>query len=215
MTRPDRIHYPVVGMAKGDLRAATRSLVAKWFAERSRTIGYPDEALRPADFGTLEPYLAEAAIVERGTDFLFLEWGAAMDVLCGGNRLGHMLSALPQPSRGYLRRVCVRAAASRSPAVSRATWVLGGDIWRCVIIALPTDVDVDFGVRRLVVALLFTPYPPLAWDRLPEGFGWPAAVLRGGVHRIGAAQPDIVRRPSNWRKMTSIVQRFFSEVRPR
>src|SRR5690349_7498597 len=122
MTRIDRFYSPVASLADGDLRAATRCLVASWFARFGNPSEEADEDLEPTSFGALEPYLAVANVLDGGVDFLFIVWGLAMSALCGGNRLGQRLSVLPQPSRSHLRRVCVRAAASRSPAISGATW---------------------------------------------------------------------------------------------
>jgi hypothetical protein len=215
MTRHDQIQSPATWLVDEDLKAAARCLVAGWFASLRHFGGQASEILRPAAFGMLEPYLAEAAVIESGADFQFLEWGSAMSVLCGGNRLGQMLSTLPQPSRSHLRRVCVRAAASRSPALSRATWVLDGNIWRCTILALPTNGD-DLTVKRLLVALLFAPHPIFASDGVPEGFGWPAAVPRGGVHGIRSVESAARSpRPVSWRTAASAVRRLLvrSETR--
>src|SRR5215510_6416838 len=141
---------PVTWLEDSDLRPAMRCLVKAWFADEPARPAMTD--LEPACFGMLEPYLAEAAVLERGGDFLFQRWGAALGVLCGGDHLGHRLSVLPQPARSHLRRVSVRAAASRSPAVSTSTWVVEGEIWRCVMLALPSGGD-EFAVSRLLVAL--------------------------------------------------------------
>jgi hypothetical protein len=208
MTRIDQIHSLVTCLAERDVKPAIRRLIADWFVRFGGADGQADHDFTPASFGVLEPYVAQATVLEGGADFLFNEWGDAMSIVCGGNRLGHRLSVLPQPSRSHLRRVCVRATASRSPALSRAIWVLGGDIWRCTILALPMAGD-DLSVRRLLVALLFVPHPILAADTVPEGFGWPAAILRGSVHRIRSAQaaPPSRRLPV-WRTAASAFRRL-------
>lgn len=196
-----------------DLKAAARSVVVNWFTSLERGADEPSCGLDPASFGTLESYVAEAVVVDHGADFLFPKWGAAMSLLCGGDRLGHRLSSFPQPSRSHLRRVCVRAAASKSPTMSRATWALDGQIWRCTMIALPTACD-SLSATRLLVALLYAPHPLFADKAAPEGPGWPAAVLRGGAHSILPASAPASSRPiSTWKAAASVCAAFWSEAR--
>jgi hypothetical protein len=110
------------------------------------------------DFGAFEANLAEAIVLDHGADFLFPRWGAEIGMLCGGNHRGHRLSMLPQPSRGQLRRACVRATAGRMPIVQETVWAVRGRIWECVILALPIATR-GAAVTRLLVALLFSPHP--------------------------------------------------------
>lgn len=161
--------------------AAAHWLVATWY-ERFGSDGVDaDGYLEPLEFGALEPFLAEAIVLDRGADFLFSSWGAAMSLLCGGDRFGDRLSVFPQPSRAQLRRVCVRAAASKSPAMSRATWAVDGEIWQCALLALPTAGD-DLSAKRLLVALLFAPHAIFAEKADRRGLA-PLLDLEPAVHQ--------------------------------
>jgi len=153
---------------RGDLRAASRWVAGKWSDGFGRGTEGASGSVELAQFGVLEPYLAEAIVLERGADFMFARWGAALDALCGGDRGGHRLSALPQPSRGQLRRLCVRAAAEQLPQARQATWALDGRIWQCAMLALPTAGD-ELSATRLLVALLFAPHSMFAAQPLPRG----------------------------------------------
>jgi hypothetical protein len=151
-----------------ELREASMWVAAKWFEQfscgDSRAVG----SVELAKFGAFEPNLAEAIVLDHGSDFVFPKWGAALSTLCGGDHRGHRLSALPQPSRGQLRRVCVRATAAQMPAANQATWVVDGRIWQCATLAMPTAGD-EFSVTRLIVALLFAPHPIFAAQLVLSG----------------------------------------------
>jgi hypothetical protein len=156
MNTNDNRQSTLLRLDSTDLRDATRWVGAKWLEKFAG--GNDRGGVDLAEFGVLEPYLAEAIVIERGSDFLFMKWGAALDMLCGGNRRGHKLSALPQPSRAQLRRVCVRAVADQLPQASHATWAIEGRIWQCAMLGLPTEGD-ELSATRLLVALLFAPHP--------------------------------------------------------
>ncbi|MBZ9742216.1 MULTISPECIES: hypothetical protein [unclassified Mesorhizobium] len=207
--RANEHESPFIWLEDCDLKVAVRSIVEAWAARFELTTGRTESNFSPNDFGVLEPYLAEAILIEHGADFVFSKWGAALDIVCGGARLADRLSALPQPSRSHLRRVCVRAAATRMPAISRATWALDGEIWRCAIMALPTRGD-DFSVKRLLVALLYAPYPFVADGNIPEGFGWPPSVPRGSVHVLANGLPVLPRRTSPLRGIALALRRLLS-----
>ncbi|PDQ18665.1 hypothetical protein CN311_23445 [Mesorhizobium sanjuanii] len=155
-------------LRRGDLGAALRWVAAKWLDGFGRGADGASGSVELAQFGVLEPYLAEAIVLERGADFMFARWGAALDALCGGDRSGHRLSALPQPSRGQLRRLCVRAAAEQLPQARHATWALDGRIWQCAMLVLPTAGD-ELSATRLLVALFFAPHPMFAAQPVPRG----------------------------------------------
>jgi hypothetical protein len=116
------------------------------------------ESIELAEIGAFEANLAEAVVLDHDADFLFLRWGAEIGTLCVGDHRGHRLSALPQPSRGQLLRVCARATAS-----PRADYG-GGDLgstWadgRARFLALPTS-SCWFAVTPALAALLFAPHP--------------------------------------------------------
>jgi hypothetical protein len=151
-------------------------VAAKWFDQFVWDADRAGGSAELAEFGAFEPNLAEAIVLDHGSDFVFPKWGAALSTLCGGDHRGHRLSALPQPSRGQLRRVCVRATAAQVPAADQATWVVDGQIWQCAMLAMPTAGD-EFSVTRLLVALLFAPQPIFAAQ----------FVLCGGESRPGVA----------------------------
>lgn len=155
-------------LRSSDLGVASRWVAAKWLDGFRRGTDGASGSVELAQFGVLEPYLAEAIVLERGADFVFAKWGAALGTLCGGDRSGHKLSALPQPSRGQLRRVCVRAAAEQLPQARHATWALDGRIWQCAMLALPTAGD-ELSATRLLVALFFAPHPMFAAQPVPRG----------------------------------------------
>ena len=188
MVYPQQSHVdpsdmPFVRLEDSDLKTASRLIVHAWASSIDWAAGPPNSRLLRREIGLLEPYLAEAVVADHGADFVFSQWGGALDILCGGARCGHRLSAFPQPSRSHLRRVFVRAAATRMPAATCETWAIDGDIWRCQIMALPTEGD-DFSVKQLLVALLFAPHPIVADNTVLGGFGWPAASLTGSVHGL-------------------------------
>jgi hypothetical protein len=132
-------------------------IAAKWFDRFACSSAHAELS----EFGALEPNLAEAIVIDHGADFMFPKWGTALGTLCGGNHRGHLLSALPQPSRGQLRRVCVRATATQMPEAEQATWAVDGRIWQCAMLALPTAGS-ELAATRLLVALLFAPHPLFA-----------------------------------------------------
>lgn len=140
------------------LRDASSWITGKWIDHYSSNRWDTRWSWGLGDFGAFEANLAEALVLDHGADFRFSRWGAEMGTLCGGNHLGHRLSMLPQPSRGQLRRACVRATAGRMPIAQEAVWAVRGRIWECVILALPTAKH-GSAVTRLLVALLFAPDP--------------------------------------------------------
>jgi hypothetical protein len=144
-----------------ELRAASMWVAAKWFEQFVGGDGRAGGSAKLAEFGAFEPNLAEVIVLDHGFDFVFPTWGVALNTLCGGDHRGHRLSMLPQPSRGQLRRVCVRAAAAQAPVADQATWVVDGQIWQCAMLAMPTAGD-EFSATRLLVALLFAPHPIFA-----------------------------------------------------
>lgn len=169
---------------RSELMEASMWIAAKWFDRfvcgPDRLAGSPDLA----EFGTFEANIAEAVVIDQGADFVFPKWGAALGALCGGDRRGHRLSAFPQPSRGQLRRVCVRATAAQVPEAEQATWVVGGRIWQCAILALPTAGN-ELSATRLLVALLFLPHPMFADAVIPNPrAGRPSAAATLASHSI-------------------------------
>jgi hypothetical protein len=142
-------------------------IAAKWFDRFVCGSGRPTSTQDLAEFGALEDNIAEAVVLDQGADFVFPKWGAALGELCGGDHRGHRLSALPQPSRGQLRRVCVRATAAQVPKAEQATWVVDGRIWQCAMLALPTAGN-ELAATRLLVALLFVPHPMFADAVIPR-----------------------------------------------
>jgi hypothetical protein len=111
-----------------------------------------------AEYGAFQANLAEVIVIDHGADFFISRWGAEIGMLCGGDQRNRRLSTLPQPSRGQLRRMCVRAMTSRAPAAESAIWAVHGSIWECVMLALPAA-GTEAGVSRLLIALLFVPHP--------------------------------------------------------
>ncbi|WP_256807712.1 hypothetical protein [Bradyrhizobium sp. Bra64] len=152
---------------QNELHKASVWILGKWLGG---IIRYDDRADAPTDlaeFGAFEANLAEVTVVDHGADFVVSRWGAEIGMLCGGNQRNRRLSELPQPSRGQLRRICVRAMTSRAPAAENAIWAVRGGIWECVMLALPTAGSED-GVSRLLIALLFAPHPLFAGPFQPE-----------------------------------------------
>jgi hypothetical protein len=144
-----------------ELLHASMWVVAKWF-ERFVDNSHPKtETTGLAHFGAFEANLAEATVLDHGAEFVLEKWGAEIGMLCGGEHRGDRLSNLPQPSRSQLRRVCVRAMASRAPVVQEAIWVVHGRIWECTIMALPVASD-RFALSRILIALLFAPHANFA-----------------------------------------------------
>jgi hypothetical protein len=153
-----------------ELREASMWVATKWYEQFVCSDGHAGGSAELAEFGAFEPNLAEAIVLDHGSDFVFPKWGAALNTLCGGDHRGHRLSALPQPSRGQLRRVCVRATAAQVPVADQATWVVDGQIWQCAMLAIPTAGD-EFSATRLLVALLFAPHPIFASQFVLSGAG--------------------------------------------
>jgi len=200
----------ITSLEHADLKQAVRRLVAEWVLDdEAADFRYGAEQEPPA-YTALEPYLASLAVVNNGDDFAVLRWGAALGRLSGGDPTSQMLSTLPQPMRSHLRRVCVRASAWRAPAISAATWAIEGDIWRCVLVALPTETD-GHTVRRLLAAVLYAPHPLFQTAAVTEGIGWPAAIPRGSVHGIKGFKPVAEARPTaaGWRRAAQAVRRLF------
>jgi hypothetical protein len=140
------------------LQKASSWIAAKWLDRLAGNSFQGTESTELTEFGAFEANLAEAVVLDHGADFLFLQWGAEIGMLRGGDHRGHRLSTLPQPSRGQLRRVCVRATASRAPIMEEAIWRVRGRIFECAILALPTA-GCEFTETRLLAALLFAPHP--------------------------------------------------------
>jgi len=139
----------------------------KWFEQFVRSADRAEGSTELAEFGAFEPNLAEAIVLDHGSDFVFPKWGAALNTLCGGDHRGHRLSVLPQPSRGQLRRLCVRATVAQAPAADEATWIVDGQIWQCAMLAMPTAGD-ELAATRLLVAVLFVPHPIFAAQVVPD-----------------------------------------------
>ena len=154
-------------LKRSELLEASMWIAAKWFDRFVCDSGRPADGPDLAEFGAFEANIAEAVVIDQGADFVFPKWGAALSMLCGGNRRGHRLSAFPQPSRGQLRRVCVRATAAQVPEADQATWVVDGRIWQCAMLALPTAGN-ELAATRLLVALLFVPHPMFADAIIPN-----------------------------------------------
>jgi hypothetical protein len=146
-------------------------IAAKWFDQFACGSGHAGGRAELREFGTLEPNLAEAIVLDQGADFVFPKWGAALGMLCGGDHRGHRLSTFPQPSRSQLRRVCVRATAAQAPEAEQATWAVDGRIWQCAMLALPTAGS-ELAATRLLVALLFAPHPLFANAFNPKDGEW-------------------------------------------
>jgi hypothetical protein len=149
------------------LHKASVWIVRKWLGGIIRCVDRVDVPTDLAEFGAFEANLAEVTVIDHGADFVVSRWGAEIGMLCGGNQRNRRLSELPQPSRGYLRRICVRATTSRAPAAENAIWAVRGGIWECVMLALPTAGRED-GVSRLLIVLLFAPHPLFAGPFQPE-----------------------------------------------
>jgi hypothetical protein len=143
---------------QSDLRKASVWITAKWLDGIMRNAHRAAAETDLAEFGAFQANLAEVAVLDHGADFLISSWGAEIGMLCGGNQRNRRLSALPQPGRGQLRRICVRAMTSRAPVAESAIWAVRGGIWECVMLALPSAGTED-GVSNLLIALLFAPYP--------------------------------------------------------
>lgn len=203
-------HEPgIPSLDHSELKQAVRRLVAEWVLADDPADFRPGVDPEASARKALDPYLASIAVVNNGDDFAVLTWGAAMSRLSGGDRANQMLSTLPQPMRSHLRRVCVRATAWRAPAMSAATWAIEGDIWRCVLVALPTESD-GHTVKKLLAAVLYAPHPLFHAAAVAEGVGWPAAIPRGAVHGIRGMAPLVEeRQPGGWRRAAQVVRRLF------
>jgi hypothetical protein len=149
------------------LHKASVWIIRKWLGGIIRCVDRVDAPTDLAEFGAFEANLAEVTVVDHGADFVVSRWGAEIGMLCGGNQRNRRLSELPQPSRGQLRRICVRAMTSRAPAAENAIWAVRGGIWECVMLALPAAGSED-GVSRLLIALFFAPHPLFAGPFRPE-----------------------------------------------
>ena len=143
---------------QSELHRASVWITAKWLEGVLRDAHGTDAGTGLAEFGAFEANLAEVIVLDRGADFLISKWGAEIGMLCGGNQRNRRLSMLPPPSRGQLRRICVRAMTSRAPAAESAIWAVHGGIWECAMLALPTA-GTEAGVSSLLIALLFAPHP--------------------------------------------------------
>jgi hypothetical protein len=173
LRRPDRL----------PLREASMWIIAKWFEQFMRGTTHATGSIELVEFGAFEPNLAEAIVLDQGDDFVFSKWGAALGKLCGGDHRGHRLSVLPQPSRGQLRRICVRAAAAQVPKASRATWAVDGQIWQCAMLALPTAGN-ELSATRLLLALLFEPHPMFTASIRYDGERHPGAAGAAAAQTI-------------------------------
>jgi hypothetical protein len=161
-------HQPVLRrLDRFELREASMWVAEKWFEQFVRSADGAEGSTELAEFGAFEPNLAEAIVLDHGSDFVFPKWGAALNTLCGGDHRGHRLSVLPQPSRGQLRRLCVRATVAQAPAADGATWIVDGQIWQCAMLAMPTAGD-ELAATRLLVAVLFVPHPIFAAQVVPD-----------------------------------------------
>lgn len=169
---------------RSELMEASMWIAAKWFDRFVCGSDRPAGSRDLAEFGAFEANIAEAVVIDQGADFVFPKWGAALGTLCGGDRRGHRLSAFPQPSRGQMRRVCVRATAAQVPEAEQASWVVDGRIWQCAILALPTAGN-ELSATRLLVALLFVPHPMFADAVIPNPRqGRPSATATLASHSI-------------------------------
>src|ERR1700686_2637873 len=154
-------------LERSELLEASMWIASKWFERFVCGSASSAESGDLAAFGAYEPNIAEAVVIDQGADFLFPKWGAALSTVCGGDHRGHRLSAFPQPSRGQLRRVCVRATSAQVPEAEQASWVVDGRIWQCALLALPTAGN-ELSATRLLVALLFVPHPLFADAIIPN-----------------------------------------------
>ena len=143
---------------QSELHKASVWITAKWLDGIVRNVHRAEAETDLAEFGAFQANLAEVAVLDHGADFLISRWGVEIGMLCGGNQRNRRMSALPQPSRGQLRRICVRAVTSRTLAAESAIWAVRGGIWECVMLALPTAGTED-RISSMLVALLFAPHP--------------------------------------------------------
>jgi hypothetical protein len=172
------------GLDRSGLVEASTWIASKWFEQFVSGSARGAEDADLAAFGGFEANIAEAIVIDQGADFVFPKWGAALATVCGGDHRGHLLSALPQPSRGQLRRVCVRATSAQIPEAEQATWVVDGRIWQCALLALPTAGN-ELSATRLLVALLFVPHPLFADAIIPNARQErPAATATLATHTI-------------------------------
>lgn len=162
---------------RSELIKASAWITAKWLGGIMRNAHWADAGIDLAEFGAFQANFAEVLVLDHGADFLVSRWGAEIGMLCGGNQRNRRLSALPQPSRSQLRRICVRAMTSRLPAAESATWAVHGAIWECVMLALPG------GVSSLLVVLLFAPHPLFDYPFQPDDAAFAIAAAPIGGER--------------------------------
>jgi hypothetical protein len=165
---------------QGELHRASVWITAKWLEGILRDGA--DVGTGLAEFGAFQANLAEVIVIDHGADFFISRWGAEIGMLCGGNQRNRSLSALPQPSRGQLRRMCVRAMTSRAPAAESAIWAVHGSVWECVMLALPAA-GTEAGVSSLLIALLFAPHPLFDHPSQPDDDTYASAVPAVGGGR--------------------------------
>ena len=171
-------------LERSQLLDASMSIASKWFERFVCGSAGSTDSADLAVFGGFEANMAEAVVIDQGADFVFPKWGAALSTVCGGDHRGHRLSSLPQPSRGQLRRVCVRATSGQVPEAEQVTWVVDGRIWQCALLALPTAGN-ELSATRLLVALLYVPHPLFADAIIPNARpARPAAMGTPPAHTI-------------------------------
>ncbi len=143
-------------------------IAAKWFERFVCSPARPTDKADLAEFGAFEANVAEAVVLDQGADFVFTKWGARRWARCAAAIIAAIVCRrFPQPSRGQLRRVCVRATSGQVPEAEQATWVADGRIWQCALLALPTAGN-ELSATRLLVALLFAPHPMFADAFIPN-----------------------------------------------
>lgn len=171
---------------QSELHKASVWITAKWLDGIMHNAERAAAEADLAEFGAFQANLAEIVVLDRGADFLISSWGAEIGMLCGGNQRNRRLSELPQPSRGQLRRICVRAMTSRTLAAESAVWAVRGGIWECVMLALPAAGTED-GISRLLIALLFAPHPLFDHPFLPDDAALAVATSTAGIGRAWSA----------------------------
>lgn len=123
-------------MQAGLLKASSW-IAAKWLNRLAGNSFQGTECIELAEFGAFEANLAEAVVHDHGADFLFLQWGAEIGMLCGGNHRGQRLPALPQPSRqpiaSGLRESDSLPCADYGGGDLGSTWadLVSAQFWHC------------------------------------------------------------------------------------